>query len=564
MAEKFKHQISPERFKSVSQEIALGSEPGFRFYALVAVSTMIASFGLINDSTAVVIGAMLVAPLMTPIFGIALALLRGDADLLGKALRAEIVGVFAAVLMGFILGSLYPALEPTPEMLSRTQPQLFDLLVAVLAGFAGSYAMVDEHISPALPGVAIATAIVPPLANTGLCFSVGAYAGGSGSFLLFFANFLSILLVASFTFWFFGMARDFERLKRKDIVKRFGLPIFGFLLVAAFLSYTLYRIAQDRILENSIESALSSELSNLPATGIGKMVYHQYNEKLYVLVNVHSPRTISPRQVKRIQENLSKKLEVPTELIVRNALAQDVSALGSSGQIFKQNLDGFFITKDVHPNVKKTRTAEKILRDYLASEIAMNLEDVVLLPIGKRLVLVATISGFSPLTGEEIGLLEERIKQKTNVRNLELVIRFVQTDLRDKEGQLQLEWSNLPDMTDKQRTVYQQGKSILKESFKNFDELFLLNLSYTIKSGTYFFFLEVAGPKIFTVENVKVLERKLNKELGVPVRINVWSRSETVASNRGYTSYEDATKDFYKSREKEFRGEIEKILRATE
>ncbi|MEN8808614.1 MAG: DUF389 domain-containing protein, partial [Desulfobacterales bacterium] len=165
-------QITPERAQLVVQEISDASEPGLRFYILVIVSTMIAGFGLTMNSTAVIIGAMLVAPLMTPIFGIALALIRGDARLLGRASQAEIAGVAAAIAMGFILGIIYPSLEPTPEMISRTQPQLFDLMVAIFSGFAGAYALVDEKISPALPGVAIATAIVPPLANTGLCFAV--------------------------------------------------------------------------------------------------------------------------------------------------------------------------------------------------------------------------------------------------------------------------------------------------------------------------------------------------------------------------------------------------------
>ena len=199
-------RITPARARVVIQEISEASEPGLRFYILVVVSTMIAGFGLAMNSTAVIIGAMLVAPLMTPIFGMALALIRGDAHLLGRASQAELAGVAAAILMGFFLGLVYPSLEPTPEMLSRTQPQLFDLMVAIFSGFAGAYALVDEKISPALPGVAIATAIVPPLANTGLCFAVGAYAGGIGSFLLFFSNFLSILLVASVVFWLFGMA----------------------------------------------------------------------------------------------------------------------------------------------------------------------------------------------------------------------------------------------------------------------------------------------------------------------------------------------------------------------
>lgn len=170
--------ITPERFNIVHSEISDGSEPALRFYILVAVSTLIASFGLIANSTAVVIGAMLVAPLMTPIFGISLALIRGEPKLIGRAARAEIGGVVAAVTMKFILGLLLGNIDPTLEMISRTRPNLFDLIVAVLAGFAGAYALVDEKISPALPGVA------RPLANSGLCLALGEVRGGIGSFLL--------------------------------------------------------------------------------------------------------------------------------------------------------------------------------------------------------------------------------------------------------------------------------------------------------------------------------------------------------------------------------------------
>ena len=148
----FRIDISDQRAKFVFRDIKIGSEPQLRFYAMVAASTAIATFGLIKNSTAIVIGAMLVAPLMTPIFGIALGLVRGDATLLGRALRAEIEGVILTMGLAACFGYLMPALEATPEMLDRTSPNLLDLLVAVFAGFAGAYAMVDEHISPALPG----------------------------------------------------------------------------------------------------------------------------------------------------------------------------------------------------------------------------------------------------------------------------------------------------------------------------------------------------------------------------------------------------------------------------
>ena len=111
-------RINRERFEIVHADISDGSEPALRFYILVVVSTLIASFGLILNSTAVVIGAMLVAPLMTPIFGISLSLVRGDTSLFGRAIRAEIFGVIAAVTMSLVLGLTLGDFEPTNEMLS--------------------------------------------------------------------------------------------------------------------------------------------------------------------------------------------------------------------------------------------------------------------------------------------------------------------------------------------------------------------------------------------------------------------------------------------------------------
>ena len=251
-------RISRERFKVVHQEISEGSEPALRFYLLVTISTLIAAFGLISNSTAVVIGAMLVAPLMTPIFGISLALVRGEPGLLGRAIRAEAVGVAAAVSMSFVLGLFLGDFEPTPEMLSRTRPILYDLIVAVLAGFAGAYALVDEKISPALPGVAIATAIVPPLANSGLCLALGEVSAGLGSFLLFVANMLSILVVASITFALSGMAKRFgAKAQHIDYARRFGLPTVAFVLIAVFLGHwsgrTAFHESGESLLQRSPE-----------------------------------------------------------------------------------------------------------------------------------------------------------------------------------------------------------------------------------------------------------------------------------------------------------------------
>ena len=95
-----------------------------------------------------IIGAMLVSPLMTPMIGTSLGLVIGDGRLFATSLRSVVIGIVLAIVSSAMLGFLPLTLEATPEMLLRTHPTPLDLMVAVLAGFAGSYAMIDEKVSP--------------------------------------------------------------------------------------------------------------------------------------------------------------------------------------------------------------------------------------------------------------------------------------------------------------------------------------------------------------------------------------------------------------------------------
>ena len=160
--------VSPARRAAVLESIVEGSQPTAIYYVLLGISELIAGFALIIGSDATLIGANVVAPLMTPIFGVALGLARGDLRLLRTALIAEFGGALVGVVLCFGLGLLPFALEPSAALLAQTRPTLIDLMVAALAGLAGALAMIDERVSPVLPGVAIATALNPPIAAIGL------------------------------------------------------------------------------------------------------------------------------------------------------------------------------------------------------------------------------------------------------------------------------------------------------------------------------------------------------------------------------------------------------------
>jgi uncharacterized hydrophobic protein (TIGR00271 family) len=534
-------RIEPKRIPVVLEEINYGSEPGGRYYTLVAISVLIATFGLIANSTAVIIGAMVVAPLMTPIFGMALALVRGDAKLLGRSLRAETVGVVLAVGVSAIFGSLPLALEVTPEMLVRTQPNLLDLLVAILAGFAGAYAMIDEHLSPALPGVAIAVAVVPPLANTGLCLAMGAYLGMYGSFLLFLANVLSILLVAAAVFIAAGLAKRIELESTWELMRRFGVAGLGFIVVAGILTHALVQIVRQRHLTNAIQESVASEFSQIPASALVNIVHQTHEGKLYILATMRSPKVASPDRIKLIQENLSKKLNRPTELIVRTILAKDVSATGSTSQVTAQNLDGFFLAGKLPPEVAKVQLAEQSLRETLASRPELTLMDVDLLHFPRGPVILATIQGSRMLIPLEVRQFEKAMQERLQNPDLGLLVRSLITADVDGQGRILYGEAHFGAETPEEKALREKIETAVREEFKQLPDVLLTNVDAVRRDGFWSVRGEAVGPRVASTRNVVELEKAISGKIGQPVKILLWTRAEAMVTSEGYTSVEDYT-----------------------
>ena len=178
-----------------------------RFIALMGFSTAIAAFGIQTDSTAVVIGAMLVAPLMTPILATSASLLLGRPARVASSLALVGLGVVIGIGVAFLIARYAPGLVDVTEnsqVTSRTAPTLLDLMIALAAGGAGGYAVSRPDVSDSLPGVAIAVALVPPLAVVGITLSAGEYSLAAGALLLFATNLVGIILASAAVFLFVG------------------------------------------------------------------------------------------------------------------------------------------------------------------------------------------------------------------------------------------------------------------------------------------------------------------------------------------------------------------------
>jgi len=180
-----------------------------RFAMLMVFAAVIASMGVVADSTAVVVGAMLIAPLMTPLMAMALSLAMGWPNRLGRSSLVALGGIVVAITIGFVIGLADLTIVDTltnSQITSRSNPTTTDLVTAIAAGAAGAYGLSRPDVSNSLPGVAIAIALVPPLTVVGISYSQGDGDSGNGALLLFLTNATAILVVGGLMFLLLGVA----------------------------------------------------------------------------------------------------------------------------------------------------------------------------------------------------------------------------------------------------------------------------------------------------------------------------------------------------------------------
>lgn len=281
---------------------------------------MIATFGLIQNSAAVIIGAMLIAPLMSPILAIALALVRGDLSHLPRALGTLLIGALLAVGLSALLGLLvttgtFNFLVNLPsEILGRTHPNLFDLVIALAGGGSAAYALANPRLSATLPGVAIATALMPPLCVVGIGTALQRQDIWSGALVLFLTNLIAIVCAASFVFELVGF-RPIAREHWRGVLSWTLVVNLSLLVVLVLpLSASMIAVAQRAQLNAAIRSALIQELDQLHSSNLVDFSYTQQAEELLIEATLRSAYTPTLNEARQIQEAVAIQLQRPIAL----------------------------------------------------------------------------------------------------------------------------------------------------------------------------------------------------------------------------------------------------------
>ena len=322
--------ITRERRGEVQVQLRDSSSPDFDFFLLVVLSCVIATLGLLTDSPAVIIGAMLVAPLMSPIIGLGLASLTGDATLLRNAgialLRGAITAVVIAAILTFINHQLpFLPLQDLPnEVQVRTRPGPIDLTIALAGGMAAAFALAMPSISAALPGVAIATALMPPLCTIGIGIAMGRWDVAGGALLLFVTNAVTIAFAAMLVFSALGFS-----VKREDghIVPRALVVTASFTLILliplTWISVGFFHDATDnRLTEDVVKSEVARYDAELAEINILKQ-----DSTIHITLTIRTTKQLSYEDVNQLQKDIAVRLQQPVSIVVNQVFASRLDPL---------------------------------------------------------------------------------------------------------------------------------------------------------------------------------------------------------------------------------------------
>ena len=295
---------SEERFQDLFPALREDARIGGIYMVLMVLSTMLATVGLYLNSASVIIGAMLLAPLMAPIVSLAMGILRGNIELFKRSIAKIVLGIFIALFSSALITALFPHKPVTEEMLARLNPTLLDLAVAIISGIAAACSKSFREIIQSLAGVAIAVALVPPLAVAGIGIGRLDFYFFYQAFLLFSTNLVGIIISATFTFRVLGFS-PVVRSKRSLVI------VFVFLVLIAIPLYLSYsRIVEDRIFEQSLRKERFLVNEKYLIIVKASVIWRGDNRIILMDILAREPLTREDLNAfkKKIQTNFKKKL----------------------------------------------------------------------------------------------------------------------------------------------------------------------------------------------------------------------------------------------------------------
>jgi uncharacterized hydrophobic protein (TIGR00271 family) len=297
---------------SLNRSLWRSSVPSLNFYTLLLLSGIISTLGLLANSAATIIGAMIVAPLMGPIVSMAFAMVMGNRRLLKRSSLTLWTGVALTILTAFLVCKLIGLRTYNAEIMGRVRPTLIDMGVALAAGAVGAFAQSRRGVSDALPGVAIAVALVPPLSVVGIGLALASRSVSVGASLLFLANLTGIIFSGAMVF-LLQRYGSFSK-AREGLV----LAVVALSLLCLPLLFSLQNLLVRENVRRHVEDLIVSSTLTFSKTEVRQVQVRREGEILFVELEVAAPLgSISENQVNLVRDFLEKQLKRSISLNVQ-------------------------------------------------------------------------------------------------------------------------------------------------------------------------------------------------------------------------------------------------------
>ncbi|MGF1519231.1 MAG: DUF389 domain-containing protein [Nodosilinea sp.] len=290
------------------QDLLEESRLSWDYLVLVVGSCVIATLGLLSNSAAVIIGAMLIAPLMLPIRGAAFGILEADRVLIRASMLSLVVGSLLAVSISALIGVTTGIAQFGSEVMARTQPNLLDLGIAVTAGALAGVAKINAKVAGTVAGTAIAVALMPPICVVGLWLGQGNLALSWGAFLLYMTNLFGITLACMVAFVVFGYAMA-HRARRP-----LGLTLMFTTLLSIPLGASTLQLLQQNQIEDQIARVLLDRTLTFQRVTLVNMSTSWATTPPEITLTVRASEPVTPKQVDLLEQFLERELGRPYKL----------------------------------------------------------------------------------------------------------------------------------------------------------------------------------------------------------------------------------------------------------
>ena len=359
--------------KENENDIIAGISQGVSFRGanlwVLIFAIFIASLGLNVNSTAVIIGAMLISPLMGPIVGMGLAIGINDSILLKKSIHNYLIATLISVLTATIYFVLSPLDEAQSELLARTSPTLYDVMIALFGGAAGILALSTKGKGNVLPGVAIATALMPPLCTAGYGLAMGNIYYFLGAFYLFFINTVFIALSTYLGVHMMGFSKKtyIDKNKNKSMQRYIAIIVVMTMVPACFMTFNIIR-------ESITKSHINKFVKDILDTKGTRIISYETNKDSMTLKVVAVGKEISSAELKNAEKMMDKYNISHYHLQIIQGISPD-SLLMYSKKIAANNTQENYIQltqqqqkqlNDMQQSLDKYRSYEKLTNNIAA------------------------------------------------------------------------------------------------------------------------------------------------------------------------------------------------------